>query len=138
VKREELLQRVRQAVRKVEPEADIILYGSHARGDAQAESDWDFLILLDGAVDEAHRCCMPSSVRDCVGIWRSPLLQRAKSSGMGLALAPGNPVGEEHRGARNPPVTEPRTHRAPFPSRQNCVIVALIREGTLIQRRVIP
>ena len=54
MKREELLQRVRQAVRKVEPEADIILYGSHARGDAQAESDWDFLILLDGVVDDAR------------------------------------------------------------------------------------
>jgi predicted nucleotidyltransferase len=54
VKREELLQRVKQAVHKVEPEADIILYGSRARGDAQAESDWDFLILLDGVVDDAR------------------------------------------------------------------------------------
>jgi len=39
VKREELLQRVKQAVHKVEPEADSLLYGSRARGDAQAESD---------------------------------------------------------------------------------------------------
>jgi predicted nucleotidyltransferase len=54
VKRKELLQLVKQAVHKVEPEADIILYGSRARGDAQAESDWDFLILLDGAVDDAR------------------------------------------------------------------------------------
>ena len=54
MKREELLQRVKQAVHKVEPEADIILYGSRARGDAQAESDWDFLILLDGVVDDAR------------------------------------------------------------------------------------
>ena len=54
MKREELLQRVKQAVHQVEPEADIILYGSRARGDAQAESDWDFLILLDGVVDDAR------------------------------------------------------------------------------------
>jgi predicted nucleotidyltransferase len=30
------------------------LYGSRARGNAQAESDWDFLILLDGVVDDAR------------------------------------------------------------------------------------
>jgi predicted nucleotidyltransferase len=52
VKREELLARVRQAVHEVEPKAEIILYGSRARGDAQAESDWDFLILLNGVVDD--------------------------------------------------------------------------------------
>src|SRR5215813_8267509 len=54
VQRAELLERVKQAVREVEPEADIVLYGSRARGDAHAESDWDFLILLDGAVDDAR------------------------------------------------------------------------------------
>ncbi len=51
--REELLRRVRMAVREIEPEAQIILYGSRARGDAAPDSDWDFLILLDGPVD--HR-----------------------------------------------------------------------------------
>jgi predicted nucleotidyltransferase len=30
------------------------LYGSRARGDAHAESDWDFLILLDGMVDDVR------------------------------------------------------------------------------------
>ncbi len=54
MKRAELLERVKQAVHEVEPEADIILYGSRARGDAHAESDWDFLILLNGVVDEAR------------------------------------------------------------------------------------
>ena len=54
MQRAELLERVKQAVYEVEPEADIVLYGSRARGDAQAESDWDFLILLDGVVDEAR------------------------------------------------------------------------------------
>jgi uncharacterized protein len=54
VQRAELLQRVKQVVHDVEPEADIVLYGSRARGDAHAESDWDFLILLDGMVDDAR------------------------------------------------------------------------------------
>jgi predicted nucleotidyltransferase len=54
VKRAELLERVKQAVHEVEPEADIVLYGSRARGEAHAESDWDFLILLDGEVDDAR------------------------------------------------------------------------------------
>ena len=54
MKREALLARVKQAVHAVEPEADIILYGSRARGDAHPESDWDFLILLDGVVDDAR------------------------------------------------------------------------------------
>jgi predicted nucleotidyltransferase len=54
MQRAALLKRVKQAVHEVEPEADIVLYGSHARGDAHAESDWDFLILLDGVVDDAR------------------------------------------------------------------------------------
>src|SRR5262244_2683517 len=54
VQQAELLERVKQAVQAVEPEADLVLYGSRARGDAHTESDWDFLILLDGVVDDAR------------------------------------------------------------------------------------
>jgi predicted nucleotidyltransferase len=50
--REELLQQIRQAVRDVEPDAEIILYGSRSRGDALAESDWDFLIIVDGHLSD--------------------------------------------------------------------------------------
>lgn len=46
-----LLKRVQQAVHSVVPEAEIILYGSHARGDASPVSDWDFLILVDNPLD---------------------------------------------------------------------------------------
>ena len=54
MKREELLERVKQTIHEIEPDADIILYGSRARGDAHPESDWDFLILLDGVVDDTR------------------------------------------------------------------------------------
>jgi len=43
-----LLDRIRDAVREIEPEAAIMLYGSRARGDSEADSDWDLLVLLDG------------------------------------------------------------------------------------------
>lgn len=46
INRSELLKRVKAAVLELEPEAQVILYGSRARGTAQPDSDWDFLILL--------------------------------------------------------------------------------------------
>ncbi len=52
MKRKELLEHVKSTMHEIEPDADIILYGSRARGDAHVESDWDFLILLDGVVDD--------------------------------------------------------------------------------------
>jgi predicted nucleotidyltransferase len=51
-KRDVLLRKVKQVVGEVEPEAQIILYGSQARGDSNAQSDWDFLILVDGHVTD--------------------------------------------------------------------------------------
>jgi len=48
-----LLQRCKQAIRQVVPDADVILYGSRARGDADKYSDYDILIIVDGPVDMA-------------------------------------------------------------------------------------
>lgn len=48
---ESLLKRVKQEVHSVISGADIILYGSRARGDADSISDWDFLILVDQPLD---------------------------------------------------------------------------------------
>lgn len=45
-----LLRRIRETVHAIEPTAQIILYGSRARGDAAPDSDWDLLVLLDGPV----------------------------------------------------------------------------------------
>ena len=51
-------QHVRQLIQKsvceVDASADIILYGSRARGEAQADSDWDILILTDYPVSTAQ------------------------------------------------------------------------------------
>ena len=46
---------VKDTVRLLEPSADVILFGSRARQDSGRESDWDFLVLVDGEVDVA-RC----------------------------------------------------------------------------------
>ncbi len=51
---ERLLERVKKAILKEEPEATVVMYGSRARGDASADSDWDFLVLLPGFVDDAR------------------------------------------------------------------------------------
>lgn len=48
-----LLDRCRQAVRRVVPDADIVLYGSRARGDAHEYSDYDVLVLVDQPVSIA-------------------------------------------------------------------------------------
>ena len=50
-----LLESVKQMILQAEPEAQVILFGSRARGDAEAESDWDFLVILPGRVDENRK-----------------------------------------------------------------------------------
>ena len=42
-----VLELIKSAVKKKDPSADIILFGSRARGQSTKNSDWDILILLD-------------------------------------------------------------------------------------------
>lgn len=41
----EFLQAVKRSVEEIDPQAEVWLFGSRARGDARPDSDWDFLIL---------------------------------------------------------------------------------------------
>jgi predicted nucleotidyltransferase len=38
---------IKQIIRNKNPKAEIILFGSHARGNWHSDSDWDVLILLN-------------------------------------------------------------------------------------------
>jgi predicted nucleotidyltransferase len=46
-KREQLLSKIKELISNKEPGADIILFGSRARNDFHADSDWDILVLMD-------------------------------------------------------------------------------------------
>ena len=50
--RNEITYKVKEAVRSIDPNAKIILFGSRARGDNNKQSDWDFLILTSFRIDE--------------------------------------------------------------------------------------
>lgn len=47
MKRSELLARIKEAVARIDPDAEVILYGSRARGKGGPASDWDILVLSD-------------------------------------------------------------------------------------------
>lgn len=42
---------IKQCVSELDPIAEVILYGSRARGDEKIDSDWDLLILTDSPSD---------------------------------------------------------------------------------------
>ena len=51
----ELLEKVKKQIKQIYPNANILLYGSRARGEANKDSDWDFLIVIDGDLSEREK-----------------------------------------------------------------------------------
>lgn len=43
----QITQHIKKAIHEKNPDAEVILFGSHARGDWNENSDWDVLVLLD-------------------------------------------------------------------------------------------
>ena len=46
-KKEQILLKIKNSIWREDPNAEIILYGSRARGTSSKMSDWDILVLTD-------------------------------------------------------------------------------------------
>lgn len=42
---------IRKKIDEIDPAAQVILFGSRARGDERLDSDWDVLVLTDYSID---------------------------------------------------------------------------------------
>ena len=52
---ERFLQEVKRYVQEIDPQAEVWLFGSRARGDAREDSDWDFLVFTTNDLSGSRR-----------------------------------------------------------------------------------
>jgi len=62
VNQKEFLNQMKKAVLSFDDRAEIILFGSRARGDFKEDSDWDVLVLTDSVVDFNYRSYLVESL----------------------------------------------------------------------------
>ena len=53
--RSDLTEKIKLAIAEVEPGAEVVLYGSRARGDETSGSDWDVLIITASRLARERR-----------------------------------------------------------------------------------
>lgn len=46
-----IAQLIKQNIKEIDPKAQVVLYGSRARGNERPDSDWDLLLLTDYPID---------------------------------------------------------------------------------------
>jgi predicted nucleotidyltransferase len=49
-----VLSKIKTIIKQIDPRAEVILYGSRARGDERSYSDWDLLILVNAEADQDY------------------------------------------------------------------------------------
>jgi predicted nucleotidyltransferase len=59
-----ILLDIKEIINSIDPEAEVYLFGSRARGTEQNLSDWDFLILTDNIIDMEYESLIRDKIYD--------------------------------------------------------------------------